>query len=433
MLPLEGIRIVDITVVLAGPYGAMMLADMGAEVIRVESTQVWQNSTRGQNPHPTKEQSAKGTLIAGQYYPNKDPGERHWNRYLPFNCHSRNKLSMTVDLRAPRGKEIFKRLVRVSDVVIENNAAGVIEGLGLGYKVLREVKPDIIMLSSTGMGSTGPYRHFRGFGSQFEAVVGHSWLLGYPDSEPSTSSILSDASAGAALALAVVMALHYRNRTGEGQFIDLSQGEVLMPYFGQAIMDYTMNGRVQGRVGNRSPFLAPQGVYRCQGEDRWLALSIASDEEFQALCQAMGMPDLAKDPRFADAVSRYRHQDELNPIIEAWTLRYDHHELFRLLQGLGIAAGPVLDAAECLADPQLNDRGFFEEVTHPEAGTHRYPGMLWKLSETPGRIHRHAPLLGQDNEYVYKTLLGTSDEEYMELEKEGHIGTEYPPEVASYL
>jgi len=194
-------------------------------------------------------------------------------------------------------------------------------------------------------------------------------------------------------------------------------------------MDYTMNGRVQDTPGNRHPFMAPHGCYRCRGEDRWVAIAVASDEEWQGLCRAMGNPDWTKNERFADSLSRYRNQDELDRLIEEWTSQHDAYAVMFALQREGVATGAVLDDRDAYNDPHLKDRGFFQELTHPDCGTHLYPGIMWKMSKTPNAIRTPPCCLGEHNEYVYKKLLGVSDEEYAQLDKEGHIGTEPAPGV----
>lgn len=428
-LPLEGIRVLEVTVVWAGPYGAMMLGDLGAEVIRVESINRFAIFTRGVVPRPTKEMVANwGYLTSG--FPELDPGQRPWNRFAMFNSHARNKLSMTVDLTKPKGKEIFKQLVAKSDVVVENNAAGVMDRLGIGYEDLKRVKSDIIMVSAPGFGSWGPYKKCRGLGQHFEAMAGHALLRGYPDDPSNTTLVfMSDAVAGIYIAFSTVAALHYRNRTGKGQFIDICQVEGVASVLPQAYMDFIMNKRSQGTLGNRDPYMAPQGAYRCRGNDRWIAVSICTEEQWQALCKLMENPDLASDSRFDSREKRLKNHDELDEKIEEWTSQQDCLELFPVLQKAGIPAGPLMSEADAFADPQLDHRGFFEKVTQEDCGTHLYPGMLWKMSETPGAIRLPPCRLGEHNEYVYKQVLGISNEEYAQLETEGHIGTDYADDM----
>lgn len=421
-LPLDGVRILDMTVVWAGPFATQFLSDLGAEVIRIESLQRPDLNGRGEIRVPRTLPPTRRTN-----YPNGDPGARPWERNANFNHHSRNKVSMTVDLARPRGKEIFLRLVKMSDALIENNTTGTLDKLGLGYPVLHEANPRFVLISMPGFGTTGPYRHFRGFGGTMEAVVGHASLRGYPDMDytGATTSLHSDAAGGASAAFAVLTAIHYSRRTGVGQFIDLSQAENVVQHLSQALMDYSMNGRVQGTLGNRHPFMAPHGCYPCRGEDQWAVIAVSTDEQWQALCRVTGQPELASDLRFADALGRHRHQDDLDPIIAAWTKKHDPYDVMRLLQEAGVPAGPVISHHEAFRDPHLRARGFFQAVTHPQAGTHPYSGPLFKLSRTPLSIRSPAPTLGQHNEYVYKHLLQVSDEEYEELVREGHIGDTY--------
>ena len=425
-LPLEGIRVLEIGIIWAGPFGGQILGDMGAEVIKVESIQHIPPSTRGFRIRPPQVAMSGPT---GATYPNREAGKRPWNRFTHFNAQHRNKHSMTVDLTRDKGKEIFKKLVAASDVFVENSAYGLMDRFGLGYAVLSQVNPRLIMCSMPGFGNSGPYKQYVGFGLLLEALIGHTWLRGYADSDPTTNNPAypCDTTGGAAAAFMILSALHYRQRTGRGQFIDLAQTEAFMPHLGQSIMDYTMNRRVQRTVGNRDPGLsmAPHGCYRCRGNDRWLVIAVGSDEEWHGLCRAMGEPAWTKEERFEDVVSRFRNQDELDKLIEAWTLDHDHYALMHLLQTEGVAAGPVMDGRDCYNDSHLKERGFFEWITHPEAGRHLYPGMMTKMSATPLSCRMPPPCLGEHNEYVYKKVLGVSDEEYAELEREQHIGMEY--------
>ena len=422
-LPLKGLRVIDMTVVWAGPFATVLLGDMGAELVRVESLQYVDVNTRGQAMVPPAMLSGQG----GQSYPNRDPGPRPWNRYSQFNQTGRNKKSFTVDLTQPKGREIFFRLVQQSDVFIENNAADVIENLNITYDVLSKVNPNLIMMSLPAFGRTGPYKHFKAYGVIMEAVIGHTWLRTYPDSDPTstTASFMADAAAGASAVFAILSALHHRIKTGHGQHIDMSQSENVTHYLSQALMDYSMNGRVQETMGNRDSSRAPQGVYPCAGEDMWVAISCGSDQEFQSLCRAMGRPELADDPRFRDSASRYKNQDELDPEIMVWTLDKGHYEVFHTLQQAGVTAGPILTTPEVFDDPHLLARGFWETINHPEAGTHVFPGPIIEMTKTPLHIWGRQPLLGEHNEYVYKDLLGYSEAEFQKLVSEDYIGDTY--------
>lgn len=431
-LPLEGIRVTDITVIFAGPSATMHLADWGAEVIRVESLKHFQVATRGAIARPPQDVVSNPVRTGGiATYCDRDVSFRPWNRWTLFNAHARNKLGCTMDLTEPKGKELFKRLIKVSDVFLESNASHVLERLGLTYNELKKVNPELIMLSMPGFGTYGPYKYYRGYGAHQENFIGHTFLRGYPDSDASETSTLfhADEAAGMNAALAVLFALHYRNRTGKGQFIDMAQAEATMPHLGEAIMDYTMNKRVQTGTGNRLPGAAPCGCYPCQGEDRWINITVSSDEEWEGLCRAMGKPRWAEEGRFSDSLSRDKNHDELDTLVKEWTIKHDHYALMHLMQNEGVPAGPVIFEDDAYTDPHLKERGFFEELTQEECGTHLYPGLGYRMSKTPNKLRLPPVRLGEHNEYVYKQLLKVSDEEYLELEKEGHIGMDYDAEV----
>lgn len=428
-LPLEGIRILDMAVVWAGPYGTMFLGDLGAEVIKVESTKVLPSATRGMMARPTKEMEARA-IPGGASYPHRNPGQRPWNRHSMFMPMFRNKYSMTVDLRRPEGRAIFRRLVEISDGLVENNATGSMERLGLTYDVLSEWNPRLIMVSSCGAGQTGPWRSYRGFGLHWEASLGFNSLFGYTDMGPegSPSDVASDAAAGVGIALAFTMALRQRHKTGKGVYIDMAQGENLLQQVGEGFMDYFMNGRVQRSLGNRHPTMV-QGVYPAMGNDEWMTVSIATDQQWRALCHVMGRPELADDERFADAVSRYRNHDAVDEAISAWTKENDVAWMFHHLQKAGVPSGPIQHEDASYRCPQLWERRFFIPQTQEDLGTHLYPGTVFKSDKMPLIINRPVVRLGEDNEFVYKEVLGVSDEEYAELDAQGHIGIDYAPEI----
>jgi crotonobetainyl-CoA:carnitine CoA-transferase CaiB-like acyl-CoA transferase len=425
-LPLSGVRVLDFTVVWAGPYATMMLADWGAEVIRVESLQHFPSTTRGLVPRPPAAMLANAThLLAG--FPEWQPGERPWNRHPMFNCHARNKLSMTVNLTCPEGQDMVRQLVTMSDVIVENNAAGVMTKLGLDYDTVRALKSDIIYLSMPSFGGSGPYRAFQGFGSNVEALCGFTAVRGYSDMPLSANTAVyyMDAASGPGGAFAVLCALHYRQRTGRGQCIDFAQAENMLPHLGEYFMEAAMHGRDPMPIGNRHPTMVPHGCYPCQGEDRWLVLAVATDAEWQRLCHALGDPAWATHPQFSTLAGRLQHQDTLDQHLATWTSTQDARAAMEYLQTHGIAAGMVFFESDAYDDAQLNSRGFFETVTHRECGTHRYPGMLWKMSKTPGMIRSPACCLGEHNDYVYRELLGMSDEAIERLRQAGHIGATY--------
>jgi len=430
-LPLEGIRIVDFTVVIAGPSGTAKLADLGAEVIRVESIQEIGTGARIQRAKWNREQ-VKNQPIQRRQFPDGDPGQRPWNRSAGFNAHARNKLCMTVDLKKPEGKDILTKLVAKSDVVIENHATDYMEYKGLTYEWLKAIKEDIIYVRMPGFGTWGPYSKWRTFGSTAESQAGRSFLSGYKDMDATEIPWVfpADAGAGASAAFAIIAALYYRHRTGKGQLVDLALAENILTYLGAPFLDYTMNGRVAQNPGNRHEYAAPHGCYPAYGQDRWVNITVTNDEEWEGFCKALGNPAWTKDPKFADAARRWENQDELDQHIIAWTKERPPYDIFHLLQTFDVPAGPVMDVKDCYNDPHLEARQWFETVTHPEIERPmRSPGMFFKYKENPIRVRRHSPRLGEDNEYVYKKLLGFSEAEYKDLEAKGHIGMDYAPHV----
>jgi crotonobetainyl-CoA:carnitine CoA-transferase CaiB-like acyl-CoA transferase len=416
-LPLSGI-------VWAGPFATVLLSDLGAEVIEVESIQHL-NPTRTNFRH-IPQQLLDGRV--GTYYLNRDGGEGFWNRQAWFNFAKRGCKSVTLDLESARGKELFYTLARQADAFIENNAAAVVERLGLDYAKLCEANPRLIMVRFPGFGIEGPYRHFKGYGTIMEAVAGHTLLRGYEDSDPSLTpnSLHGDPNAGANVVFALLAALFARERSGRGQLVDLSQSEAVLHQLAYAFMDYAMNGRVQGHWGNASPSFAPYGVYPAAGDDRWITIAATSDAAFVALCAELGAPELARDPRFADAAARYRSRRALDPLIAARTATHDAAALMARLQAAGVPAAAVLHQEEMTDDPHLLARGFFQPVAHPEAGTHLQPGPLASFVRQPlSPVRGPAPTLGQHNHEVLCELLGLSEGEYEQLLADEVIGTAY--------
>jgi len=397
--PFEGIRICDLSQNWSGPYCTAYFGGMGAEVIKIESIQ-----------HP--DSFRFGNLVSDLW----------WEVYAPWNCTNVNKYGITLDLNDPRGIELFKKLVKVSDVVIENFASRVMENFKLTYPVLKELKPDIIMVSMQGYGQSGPWRDYASFGVAFEQSSGLAYLTGYADGSPQNLGGSADPIAGMHAAFAIQAALEYRRRTGKGQFIEIAQAELLTRLLGVALIDYNINKKVWGRLGNRDPFRTPHGVYRCKGEDMWVAISISSDEEWGAFCQAIGKPELARDDRFSTFTNRWRNQDALDKLIEAWTFEHDRYEAMTILQKAGVAAGAVIIPDKLQHEPHLKDRRFFQELTRDIIGTQLYPKWPIRFSETPITM-RPAPKLGEHNNYVLETILGLSKSDVEELEKNKIIGS----------
>jgi len=397
-LPLEGIRVVDLTAFWSGPFAALTLANMGAEIIKLEA--------------PKRMDGWRGAVVSGL------PEERIWERSPLFNPMNNDKLGITLDLSNPKGVAIFKELVKISDVVMENYTPRVMKNFGLDYSALKELKPDIIMISMPAHGSTGPWKDKPGFAYPIEQMSGIPQLTGNPDGPPRmTETSPSDPAAGINGAAAVLTALLYRQRTGKGQYIDLSQIEALTGCLGDAIVEYTMNKQVRPRYGNHHPFWAPQGFYRCKGDDKWVGITVKSDGEWQAFCQAIGRPALVEDERFADTMNRWQNQDELDVMIEEWTVEHEKYEVMNILQKAGVAAAPVMDGIDHLNDPHLNERGTFQKVDREVTGTHRLPipTSPMRFSKCPISIRRPAPTLGEHNEYVYGELLGMSKGEVQAL------------------
>lgn len=404
----------DLTRVWSGPLAGRILADLGAEVIHI----VGRSTVSGAQVPP---ESAK---ILG-IFPENDPGERPWDRMSQSNDFNRNKLGMTLELNTPEGIDLFKRLVRLSDVVLENFSPRVMTNFGLDYPVLKDINSAIILCSMPGYGLTGPLRDYVSYGTNLDPATGLASLMGYPNETPHMSgNAYPDPVAALHSVGAILTALFYKQRTGKGQHIDLAQAESSVCLIGEAVLGYSLNGRIPSRNGNRHDLHSPQGCYRCMGEDRWVAIAVSSEEEWKGLCHVMGQPELLEENRFSDSRTRRIHQDDLDKLIENWTARHTHLEAMHLLQEAGVPSGAVLDAPDLLTNEQLRDRGFFLEIDHPEAGLREYCGLPIKISETPPTSLRPAPCLGEHNEYILETLLGFSQEEIARLEEKNIIGTE---------
>jgi crotonobetainyl-CoA:carnitine CoA-transferase CaiB-like acyl-CoA transferase len=404
-LPLGGIRVTDVTNSWAAPYVTQLLAALGAEVIKVESIQ--------------RLDPWRGGAAAGI-------DEDFWEQSPLFNSVDTDKLSVTLDLTRPEGVEIFKRLVKISDVVAENYTPRVMKNFGLDYPVLKEVNPQIIMLSMPSYGTTGPWRDYSGFAALFEQMSGLPQLTGYPDGPPKNSDWgFADTISGVNGRVAVLVALLFRQMTGKGQFIDLSQVEAATNMIGDAIIEYSMNNKIRPRRGNRHPSMAPHGYYRCKGEDSWVGIAVSSDEEWLRFGKAIGDPPWTKEKRFAGSIDRLQHQDALDALVEAWTVRHEHYEVMHALQKAGIAAGIIPSPRELLADPHLKVRGTFQIIDRDIVGPHPYttPLASMRLSKTPRVIRRPAPLLGEHNDYVLGVLLGMSKQEIQSLADDRVIGT----------
>ncbi|MDA8124979.1 MAG: CoA transferase [Deltaproteobacteria bacterium] len=395
---LKGIRVADFSWVWAGPLATLLLSFLGAEVIKIESQK-------------RIDQTRHGSITTGDSFSN-------FNASPIFNNANLNKKGVTINISSPEGAALAKRIVAVSDLVVENMRPGVMDRLGLGYKDMVKVKPDIIMLSSSGFGSSGPYREYAGFAPIFAAFGGLAHLTGYEDGEPNTMSGVMDLRVGTASAFAILAALLHRQETGEGQYIDLSSSECVSSLVGSELMEYTMNQKSPFRCGNQDSIMAPHNCYRCKGDDKWISIAIASDEEWNALCGVMGNPSWAKDETFSNAYSRWQNRSLLDEHISKWTSDYTHYQLMVMLQSAGVAAMPSLSAKDILSDPHIKARDVINEIDHPVLGKKVVVNPSWKLSETPARIHKASPLLGEHNEEVFRDLLGMSQNEINKLVEE---------------
>lgn len=399
-LPLEGIRIADFTRIQAGPQAQVWMATLGAEVIRIES----------RNAADTLRQ-LRGAA-GGAPTLDTAPG---------FYALSLSKKSCNLNLRLPRAVELAKEIIKTCDVVAENYAPGAMERLGLDYQSLKKIKPNLIMLSTSGLGQTGPDAGYAAYAATIHVLSGLSSLTGYPGEErpPALMALMwSDALTATTGAFALLAALHHRHKTGQGQHIDLSMNEATVAFLPEPFLDYTMNGHVRGFVGNRDESAAPHGVYRCQGEDKWVAIAVSDEDEWRAFCRATGHPRWLADPRFADAYSRLQHQDELDALVTGWTKGRTPQEVTATLQGAGVAAAPAANMVDFLADPQLKDRNFFARTDQPPIGVGTAARVPWKLGPKPEGVHRAGPNMGEHNHYVFGEILGLSAEEIEQLIKE---------------
>ena len=417
-------RVLDLTVVWAGPAVTMHLADLGAEVIRVDNPFVFPTATRGGTPRPPKDLVPELGPLAS--YPDMDPGARPWNRHGMFAAHARNKLSCTLDIRTDLGREAFFRLVERSDVFVENNSVGVIDKLGIGSEEMHARNPRLVVLRMPPMGLVGTYSAWLGFGAHFEALCGMSALRGYPDEDPDTITPVfhMDPASGTAGALAVLLALRRREASGRGELVELPQSENMLQHVGEYLVDAARTGRRHGSPGNRHASRAPQGCYRCAGEDRWAVISVGTDDEWLGLVAAMGRPPWADDERFATGDGRQRHHDDIDAGISAWTSGLSPREVFEAGQAHGVPCGPVHDEADLLADPHLAARRFFRPQGSADLGTWQFPGHPWRWD---GPAMRFGPInrLGADNEYVLRDVAGLDDAAYQALVDAGQISLDY--------
>lgn len=388
---LKGIKIADFSWVWAGPYCSLLLSFMGAEVVKIESKK-------------RIDQTREGSITLGEDYEGYDASPI-------FNNANLNKKSITLDLKSPEAIELAKKIVAESDIVLENMRPGVMDKLGLGYQDLAAVKPDIIMVSCSGFGAVGPYGNYAGYAPIFAAFGGLAHLTGYEDGEPNTMSGVMDLRVGTMAASAMISALIYRKKTGEGQYIDLSSSECVSSLVGAELLEYPMNQHSPRRCGNQDEIMAPHNVYRCAGDDKWISIAVANDEEWNALCGVMGNPEWAKKEAYTDQAGRWTNQKEIDAQLAEWTIQFTDYDLMNKLQAVGVAAMPSFCAEQILSDPHVKAREKLLEIEHPAMGKKWVLSPPWKMSETPARIYKAAPLLGADNETVFEEWAGLTKEE----------------------
>jgi benzylsuccinate CoA-transferase BbsF subunit len=388
---LEGIRVVDFSWHVTGPITTKHLSDLGAEVIIIESR--------------------------------RRPG---WRRGPPLsgsndqNCTS--KLSVTVNTRDSRGLDLVRQLIAKSDIMVENFAGGTIAKMGLGYEAVKEIKPDIIMLSTSMQGETGPYSTHQGSGHKLAALAGFSQIAGWPDRRPGWIGAYTDFIAPRFNIVAIMTALDYRRRTGKGQYLDMSQLEAGLQFISPLILDYVVNKRIAARMGNATSSAAPHNAYPCLGEDRWCTIAVFNDQEWQSLCLVVGDPALTNDDRFNTVTSRKEHEEELDRLLGGWTSSRPAEDVMNAMQKAGVAAGVVETGEDLLdLDPQLRHRHTFMSLEYPGIGEYRsHSGAHFLMSKYQVRMTA-APTIGQHNEYVFKGLLGIPDAEYDNLVDDGVI------------
>ena len=395
--PLSGVRVADFSVHAAGPFAGLMLAEMGAQVIKIESSARLDITRRTHAMY------------------GKPPSS--------FEQVNANKLSVTLNLKEPRAVELALDLARISDLVLENFRPGVMDRLGLGFDRLQEVKEDILMVSISSNGQSGPERGYSGYAPMFAAVGGLGHMTGYPDGPPVELRHAMDHTGGLMGAFCAAAALCGKAASGgdagvaRSLHVDVSVRDIATAFMGPALLDFAMNQREQAPQGNGNGAAVPHGVYRCKGEDAWVSIAVASEAEWEGLRRALGNPEWVKEARFGDGYQRWLHREDLEQKLEEWTRERTPWEVTEALQGEGVAAFPSLSADQLMADRHLAARGSFPEVSHPEKGRQLGVGPPWRFSETPARLDGWTPSLGEDNDAVFHGMLGMPLEEVRRLQE----------------
>ena len=411
--PLKNIRILELTEVWAGPMGNSLMGDLGAEIIKIESY------PRAPITSPHDVISARRGLVE-----NELSQERPWDGYASHNMANRNKKGLSIDLKTEMGKKTLFELVKCSDVVIEGYSAGTMENLGISYKTLKQYRPDLIMVSMPGWGVDGPYQKYVTLGSGLDAFTGHWLLRTPPDTEPTeTMSIYhTDAIAALNLVVSVCMALFHRDIQGTGQSIDLSQAETFIPHLTKYLMEYSMNSKNPTQIGNRHPSRAPQGVYKSKGDNQWIAISIRNDVDWGNLCTLFESNDLLHNSLYKNALERIKYHDEIDEILNNWTVQYDKFELMHLLQKHFIPSAAIMNEREIVYNEHLTSRDYFIKIDHPIAGEHSYPKNIWEFRDIQEPLFKRANIYGEHNEEILNSILGINQEDIAKMWNKKIIG-----------
>ncbi len=411
-LPLEGVRVVELTTAWAGPMAGRVLAWFGAEVIHVESptrTNSWRINK--DTPNPIN-------------FPGGDAGDRHYDRSFLFNSQNGNKRSLVLDLKTEEGLAAFKDLLATADVLTCNFRPGTLRKLGVDYDRLTRTNPGIIVAELPAFGLDGPMSGYAALGPTMEMAAGMASLIGYPDGRPETTGpSYLDPIGGFNAAAAILTALIHRQRTGEGQHIEIAQVEAAMHLIGPELLAAGESGAVSPRDGNHRDDAAPHDAFPALGDDQWIAIAVTDEEMWGRFCDVIERPELATDDRFASLAARKKNEAALTVIVSGWTRDFDKHSAAAQLQANGVSAAPVQTPREVAASPHLAARGFFTELERADLGRHPYPGLPIHLSATPGRLKTVAPAFGADNGYVLREILGRSDDEIAAMEASGAIAT----------
>jgi len=396
--PLNGYRVLDFGWVLAGALPGMILADMGAEVIKVETRQRMDYMRLGR------------PIIGDEPDPEQHP---------LFHNVNRGKLSISLNITKPEAIDFAKGLVPHCDIVVENFSPGVMDRLGLGYDVLSGINPGVVMASISSNGQTGPLRDLRAYAPSIGALSGLDSTMGYSGERPlGLKHAYADISGALHSVFAIVSALHQKKRTGEGRYIDVSMLRATVATMGVGLMEYEMTGRVMSTKGNHDSVMAPYGNYPCQGDDAWVSIAVRTEEEWQGLKVAIGKPDWCEGQAFESRYSRLNNREALDENLAQWTRERTAEDVTEILQANGVAALPVMGAEDRLFNPHFMDRGLYSDIEHPSLGTEPIYNIMWNLEQTPPSIRRHAPLLGEHNQQIFGSLLGMEKEDIDRLEEE---------------